>query len=134
MAIAISLNPYQFGVAKDKLAATEGCTISGNHLQTPWIDADFEYNEEAKTLFFTNEKKHGLTTFVSDKTIGEHISELIGTIPESAPETPEAVAVSSDEKEPAVSIGEHVSELIGTIPTEAPIDEVVVAESIDPAV
>ena len=77
MAIGITLTQEQYDAGISKLETTPGCTITGNHIQTPWIDADFEYDPAASTLKFTNEKKHGLTNFVSDGTIAQHLIDLL---------------------------------------------------------
>lgn len=53
--------------------------LSGS-IHTIEIDAYFEYREVGNTLVITKEQKHGMYKFVSDKTIGTHLQEILGDL------------------------------------------------------
>ena len=101
--ISIELAPSQLDAAVEALKANdgtiefaEGSTTAG-HVHTSQIDADFEYKQRTPTkgtLVFNNEVKHGMTKFVSDDTIGQHLTALLKNLPapvvpvEAVPSTP----------------------------------------------
>ena len=102
--VSIELAPSQLDAATKLLAEddngkidyAEGSTTAG-HVHTSQIDADFEYRKRSETegtLVFTNEVKHGLYKFVSDATIGQHLTALLAKLPppvvpeEATPGTP----------------------------------------------
>jgi hypothetical protein len=97
--ISIEVAPSQFAPAIEALTADDNGKVdfaenskTSGHVHTSQIDADFAYQERSATsgtIMFTNEVKHGMYKFVSDDTIGQHLTALLSKLPPIAAPEPE---------------------------------------------
>lgn len=117
--IAIEVSPDKYkealdiiGKSSDKASVSfaEGSETAG-HIHTHEIDADFEYRQRSAsdgTLVFTNEVKHGMYGFVSDSTIGSHISDMIAKMPASDTVHPQPASLPNGIPAEAAIMNEHL--------------------------